>query len=91
MQRYRVEGRGKPEATSVLGPGRPWHRAAAVLAAGLLATACGAGGREEMATLRRDAIAGMLGSIAADSVVRLTSGDTVMQLRGRLGHYSHAN
>jgi L,D-transpeptidase YcbB len=76
MQRQGVDGCETHETTTRVGAGRRWPAAVAVLTAGLLATACGDGGRE-MATLRAEAIAGMLQSVAGDSVVHLTSGDTL--------------
>jgi L,D-transpeptidase YcbB len=56
---------------------RPWPVAGAALVAILLAGACGDGGRKELDALRSGAIAGMLRTLADDSVVHLSSGDTL--------------
>jgi L,D-transpeptidase YcbB len=71
------------------GRGRRRCGAAATLAAGLtaavLATACGEGA--ELKTLRGEAIGVLLGSIGADSVIHLTSGDTLRLSASTLAFY----
>jgi L,D-transpeptidase YcbB len=73
MMRYLVE-RGTRGAEAARGAGRR-HAAVALLAAGLLASACGGGAKLE--ALRADAVGAMLRTLAADSVVHLASGDTL--------------
>jgi L,D-transpeptidase YcbB len=75
MKQYMAGQCVKRGAEAARGAGRRRHAAVAVLAAGLLASACGGGA--ELKALRGDAIGAMLRTVAADSAVRLTSGDTL--------------
>jgi L,D-transpeptidase YcbB len=77
MQRFSVEVCDTQQMTAARVGGWRWQAVAAVLAASLLTTACGNGERKELEALRTGAIAVMLRTVADDSVVHLTSGDTL--------------
>jgi L,D-transpeptidase YcbB len=84
MKRYMAGRRGE-RSESVCGTGGRRAAAAAVLAAGLLASACGGGA--ERAAQRDAAIRGMLASAEGDPVVHLTSGDTLHVSAAALDFY----
>jgi L,D-transpeptidase YcbB len=73
MMRCMAESCAKRVSATGCGTGWPRAAAAAVLVAGLLTTACGG----EAEALGGDAIGAMLRTVAEDSVVHLTSGDTL--------------
>jgi len=75
----------KRGAEALSPPGRRRAAAVAVLAVGLLTTACGGGAERE--ALREGAIRGMLAAAAGDSVVHLTGGDTLHVSAATLDFY----
>jgi L,D-transpeptidase YcbB len=77
MQRLSVEMCEDRQMSVVTVRRSRWRAAAALLVVGLIATACGSGERKELEALRSGAIAVMLRTIADDSVVHLSSGDTL--------------
>jgi L,D-transpeptidase YcbB len=84
MMRYMVKRRGTRVSDAGGAGWRRRHAAVAVLAAGLLSAACGGAERE---ALRDAAIRGMLAAAAGDSVVHLTSGDTLHLSAATLDFY----
>nr|MBA2671885.1 L,D-transpeptidase family protein [Gemmatimonadota bacterium] len=77
MQQFSMEVCEARQMTTVAVSGWRWQGAAALLMVSLLATACVSGERKELEALRSGAIAVMLRTVADDSVVHLTSGDTL--------------
>jgi L,D-transpeptidase YcbB len=77
MRRFSVvEGEARQMASSGV-RGWCWKAIVALLGVTLLTAACGSGDRKALEALRSEAIAVMLRTVAEDSVIHLSSGDTL--------------